>query len=883
VRDGLNPFWRPPRLAVTMLRRLLPRDLRDDILDDLRSRYADLVVVIGPRRARRWYWSQTLRSIVPALQHGRLELLFERAPRQGKERLAAVAQEISSTLRQVRRDPGFVCVAVLTLAIGIAATVTIFGAIDIWLFHPLPYDDAEALMHVYGTEADRSVTTAPQSIPDFLDMRDLSSTLRIASHYGYSFNLSGQGEPERIDGERVSWNYFQVLEVQPALGRTFLPDEERFGQHRVCILSDGLWRRRFAADPEILGSSILLDGEPHTVVGILAPSFWSWRARYTSEIWTPFGVTGLENRGSYMLTSIARLGPGISEEEANAEVAGIAGHLANEHPDSNQGLGAGVRPLHDLIFGEQATVACLIAMVAAGFVLLIACSNIASLMLTRVIGRGREIAVQRALGAGVGRIMRQLFAEAAVISILAGLVGVAMSFAGVRALVSIMPTWFPFAEEIGINGRVLAFAMLVTLTTPLMFALAPAVQIAQPYLAGSLREGSRGSPGGKADRLRKFFVVAEVSLAATLLVSSALLVRGFYSVQSADYGFNEQRLLTFEVSLPENRYPDDISRTGFYRYLMWALESLPGVDAVGGTSSLPFRSDNNTEYVLPGRAYAGPGRNPLASYRFVFPGYFDAMQTAIVHGRPFTADDSPRSPPVVIVNEALANRHWPDGSALGERIVLWGVSREIVGVAQDTVEAIGQSRAMLFVSAFQSPETRMSLVVRTQGDPASLVAGIRDEVYALDSNLPIHSVASMADLKADELGESAVMAKIMAALAGLALLLAMVGVYGVMSYSVSRRTQEMGIRMALGAQRSHVLRMVIRQGATLALMGVVAGFFVASLVTESLSVFLFGMEPFDPLTFAIAALALLAAGIVASYVPAQRATRADPLEALRSE
>ena len=883
MRDGLNPFWRPPRLPVTILRRLLPRDLRDDILDDLRSRYEDLVLVVGPWRARRWYWSQTLRSVLPALQHGRLELLFEKGPRHGREHLAAVAQEVSSTLRQVRRDPGFALVAVLTLAIGIAATVTIFGAIDVWLFHPLPFEDADSLVHVYGTEAPRSVTTAPQSIPDFLDMREQSRTLRIASQYGYSFNLSGQGEPERIDGERVSWNYFQVLQVQPALGRAFLPDEERFGQHRVCVLSDGLWRRRFGADPQILGRAILLDGEPHTVVGVLSPDVWTWRERFTSEIWAPFGVTGDENRSSYLLTSVGRLEPGMAVEQANAEISGIAGHLASEYPGTHQDWGAGVRPLHDLIFGEEARFACLIAAVAAGFVLLIACSNIASLMLTRVLGRGREIAVHRALGAGVGRITRQLFGEAAVISILAGLLGVAMSYAGVQALASIMPAWFPFVEEIGVNGRVLAFALLVTAVTPILFALAPAVQIAQPYLSESLREGTRGGPGGRADRLRKFFVVAEVSLAATLLVSSALLVRGFYSVRTADYGFNEQKLLTFEVSLPENQYPDDTSRNGFYRYLLWALRSLPEVEAVGGTSSLPFHSDNNTEYAIPGQWYRGPGRNPLTSYRFILPGYFDAMQTAIIRGRPIIPEDRPDSPPVVIVNQALANRHWPDGDAVGERVLFWGQEREIVGVAQDTLESIGQNRSMVFLSAFQIPETRMSLVVRTRGDPEDLVAGIREEVYALDGNLPIHSVASMADLKAVELLESAVMAKIMGALAGLALLLAMVGVYSVMSHSVSRRTQEIGIRMALGAQRSHVLRMVIRQGASLALVGVVAGFFLASLVTESLAVFLFGIEPFDPLTFAVAALALLAAGIMASYVPALRATKADPLDALRSE
>lgn len=881
--DGLNPFWHPPRLAVGILRRMLPKELRVDILEDLRSRYADLVVVVGPARARRWYWSQTLRSVVPAFQHARFDSFFDRAPRHGRERLAILWQELRAALFQIRRDPGFTAVAVLTLAIGIGATVSVFGAVDVWMFHPLPFEDADSLLHVYASEADRGTRLGSQSVPDFVDFREQSKTMNIAALYRYAFNLSGSGEPERINGERVSWNFFQVLRLQPALGRTFLPDEEDFGQHRVCIISDGLWHRRFGSDPEILGTSILLDGEPHTVIGVLAADVWSWQPKFSSEIWTPFGVAGDENRGSHLLTSIARLEPGATEEQANEEVAGIARNLAEEYRSTNIGYGASVEPLHDLIFGSEARLGCLVASVAAGFVLLIACSNIASLMLTRVMGRGREIAVQRALGAGVGHIVRRLLAEAAVVAVLAGLLGVAISLVGVRVLASIMPTWFPFAEVMGVNGRVLLFALLVTAVTPIIFGLVPALQIARPYLADSLREGHSTNVGSKADRLRKFFVVAEICLAATLLVSSALLVRGFFSVQSADYGFNEQRLLTFEVSLPENQYPDGISRIGFYKYLLWALESLPEVEAVGGTSTLPFHDDSNSEYAIPGQGSAAPGRKPLASYRYVFPGYFDAMQTAIVRGRPFTPDDHPESAPVVIVNQALANRHWPDQDPIGRQIVFWGESREIVGVAQDTLESIGQTRSMVFVSAIQFPETRMSIVVRTKGEPTSLVATIRDEVFALDGNVPIHSVESMANLKAAEVGESAVMAKIIGALAGLALLLAMVGVYGVMSYSVSRRTREMGIRMALGAQRSHVLRMVIGQGVSLALVGVIAGFFLASLVTESLSVFLFGIEPFDPLTFLVAALALLAAGMAASYLPARKATRADPLEALRSE
>lgn len=869
-------------MAVWMLRRLLPEDLRLSVLEDLGGRYADLARLVGSKRARRWYWSQTLRSFQPTLQYSRLSVAAGLARRRSTLPFDLLWQELLAALRQIWRDPAFTAIAAITLAIGIGATVTIFSAIDVWMFRPLPFEQPDRLVHVFSQVPARDGAPFAHSLPDFLDFREQSETMDIASRRSYDYNLSGDGEPERILGEKVSWNLFAVLRVPTLSGRFFRPEEERAGQPRVCVVSEGLWRRRFGADPEILGRTILLDAVPHDVIGVLPGGFWEWFGDRRSEIWTPFEVVGNEGRGTQNLTTVGRLKPGVSVRQASSEALEIARRIEESHPDTNVGVEAGVRPLHELVFDTEVRLGSTIASVAALFVLLIACANVANLMLTRVAGRDREIAVRRAMGAGAGRIVRNLLTEATVISILGGALGVLLSIAGVRGLMALIPPWFPFIDQIGIDERVLGFAVLVTAMTPVLFGIAPSLQISRPYFVDSLKEGPRASAGGRTNRLRNLIVIAEVSLAATLLVASVLLARGFFAVQTTDSGWNEENVLTFEVALPESQYPEFLVE-GFYRYLLSSLDSLPGVEGVGGVSRLPFRGDEITSYAVAGQEPAIPQLSPLASFRFVLPGYFEAMQTTIVRGRSFDYADGPRGRPVIIVNQTLADRHWPDVNPVGKEILLWGVRREIVGVARDTLDAISEDRAMVFLSAVQLPTEDMSMVVRTSGAPGAMVGAIRSEVTALDPNLPIHSVASMAEIKAGVMESNAVLAKIMAYLAGLALTLAMVGVYGVVSYSVSRRTQEMGVRMALGARRSDLLAMVIGQGTKLALIGLIVGFFISSLVTETLSVFLFGVEPLDPLTFGLAAVALLSAGVAATYFPARRATRADPLEALRSE
>ncbi len=792
----------------------------------------------------------------------------------------SLLSDIRYSLRSIRKSPGVITVAVVSLALGIGANVTIFSAVDVFMFRPLPYPEAHRLLHVYSTVPERGWTYNSVSIPDFLDFREQSQTMDVAASYGRDFNVSGGDRPERIDGERVSWNYFRVLRVQPILGRTFRPEEEIDGAHRVALLSEGLWRRRFAADASVVGKTLALDGETYAIIGVL-PRFQFYSDR--TDVWTPMPLAGDESRGSHFLAPVARLSSGATLEQSNSEVAAIADRLSQEYPESNEGWSAGTRELHRQIFSLEFRMGSLIASVAVAFVLLIACANVANLMLTRAAGRGREIAVRAALGAGRGRIVRQLLTEAMIVSMAGGALGVVVSIAGIRGFVAVMPSWFPRVDEIGLDGRVLLFALSVTIVTGVVFGIGPALQSSRSNITDTLKEGGRGNVGTKSDRLRKSLVVAEVSLSLTLLVASALLVKGFLRLQTADFGWDKENLLTFRLALPAEQYRDSLEVDRFYSDLLSNLESIPGVDRVGGTTMLPMQGNNNTFFEIPGRETGSLEQRPLTEVRWVFPEYFNTMGTALLAGRAFGNEDRLDTRPVVMVNQELVDLHFPGEDPIGRQIEYWGVRREIVGVVRNTLDVAQFPRPMTFMSAFQYPRSNMVMVLRTASDPMTAVEGVRREVLRLDPDLPIYQVQSMEEHMNEEQGGNTIMAKVMTVLALVALVLSVVGVYGVMAYSVSQRTQEMGIRMALGAQRARVLRMVIRQGAILAVSGIVVGILIALLVTRSLALFLFGVSPFDLVTFGGVSLMLLASGMAATYLPARRATQVDPLEALRYE
>ncbi len=790
---------------------------------------------------------------------------------------------IRYALRTIRRNPGVIVVAVLSLGLGIGANVSIFSAVDVFMLRPLPYDEADRLTHVYSTVPARGWSYNSVSIPDFVDFREQSQTMDISTVYGRDFNLSGSDIPERITGERASWNYFRVLRITPILGRSFLEEEERMGAHHVAVISNGLWQRRYGGDPEVIGTNVELDGESYTIVGVLPPKIRVYERR--TEIWTPIPLSGEEQRGSHFLQPIGRLNPGATIEQANVEIATIADRLAQEYPETNDGWSAGARDLHRMIFSEEFRMGSTIGMVSVAFVLLIACANVANLMLTRVAGRSRELALRCAIGANRARIVSQLLTEAMLISLLGGLLGLGLSVFGIRGFKSLMPPFFPRVDDIMLDSRVVVFTIIITVATGILFGLAPAVQSSRPNLTESLKEGGRGNVGSKGDRLRKALVVSEVSLSLALLVASGLLVKAYLGFQTADFGWDdEETLLTFRLSPPNLDYPDGESLNEFYRQLLPGLASIPGVESASGTSLLPMQGNNNTFFEVPGLESPDLEHRPLTEVRVVFPEYFQTMGISLIQGRDFSDQDRADTRLVVLINQELVDRFMPGEDPIGTQLgSLWGETRTIIGVVENTLANGPNPRPTTYMPVSQQPQTGMAFVLRTVGDPMSVAEPVRSEVLRLDSRLPVYRVRGLDDHVAEQQAGNFIMAKIMSILAVIALVLSVVGVYGVMAHSVTQRTQEVGIRMALGAGPGSVLRMILRQGTVLAAIGIGIGLLIAAGVARGLSLFLFGLSPYDPATFTIVAVLLLCSGIVATYFPARRATKVDPVDALRSE
>ena len=792
-------------------------------------------------------------------------------------------QDIRYGFRTLRRSKNLVAIAVLSLGIGIGANAAIFSAVDVFMLRPLPYPDSDQLYRVFTTNHERGWSYVSYSVPDFLDLRERVQSMGVAAYSGASFNLSGGDRPERLTGQEVTSNIFQVLGVQPVMGRAFTLEEERDGANYVAIISDELWQRRFGGDRNVLGSTVLLDGRVHTIVGVMPPRFWF--AYPGVEIWTPIGFTGEESRNGHWLAVLGRIGDGNTEQQAQQEAQVIAEQLAADFPDTNRNKGATLQTLHENVFGEGFEMGSLISTVAVLFVLLIACANVANLLLTHAAGRDREVAVRGALGAGRNRIVRLFLTEAAIISLLGGVLGLGLAVAGIRGLVAVMPPWFPRVDEIGLNPRVLLFTVGIAVLTSILIGLAPALQGAKLNMIDTLKEGGRGGTAAKSLRLRKALVVGEVSLALVLLVSSALLVQAFVRIRLADLGFDSSDVLTLRLTLPEADYPDTVAVAGFHTRLSEGIRSIPGVEAVGAASNLPLRGASGTYYWLPGETIEDDSQRKVTNYISVLPGYFAALDVPLIRGRGLEESDRAGMRRVIVINETMAQLHWPDGDPIGQQVEFYSGPREIVGVVADTKDlgADNPVRPMTYFAALQGESRSLGWVVETAVPPESIVESVRAEIRAIDPNIPPFGVQTMEAMIDESLGGDTIMAKIMAVVALIALVLALAGVYGVMGYTVSQRTQELGIRMALGARGRDVLTMVVRQGAVLAVIGVVIGIGVGLGVTRSLSFFLFGVSPFDPLTFGAVAVVLLGAGLVATYFPARRATKVDPMIALRAE
>jgi putative ABC transport system permease protein len=796
----------------------------------------------------------------------------------------SIKQDLRYALRSLRRGGLLIGIAVLSLGIGVGSVTTIFSAVDVFMLRPLPYPESDDLLALYTTNHERGWTQVSFSVPDFVDFRERSQTMEVATSTGAAFNLSEGDRPERIQGRRLSWNFLQVLSVRPALGRAFTPDEEVPGQHRVAIISHGLWQRRFGGDPDVPGTAFLLDGEPYTIVGVMPTDFWY--GSIFDDVWVPLAISGEEPRGSHYLSVSARVGPAFTREQARDEAERVAGQLESEFPETNTGNGARIVTLHEDIFNEGFKVGTSISMLAVLFLLLIACANVANLLLTHAAGREREMAVRSALGAGRWRIVRQLLTEALILSFAGGALGILMSVFGIRWLVSLMPSWFPRVNEIGLDARALLFTTAIVILSALLVGIAPAIQGARGSTAESLKEGGRGGTGARGSRLRKALVVGEISLALALLVSSALLVQAFINVRLADRGFDESDILAFRIALPRQEYPDTASVVAFHQELTQGLASLPGVTGVGATTILPSQGNSGTYYSLPADDIVTDQDRKVTNWLDITPGYFDAMDVTIVQGRGLEIADRAGNRDVIVINEALAERHWPDEDPIGREIVFSTHSSEIVGVAANTGvsgASASQVQPMVYFPAYQDDDRNLGYLVESDLPPESLSEAVRAEVNAVDPNIPAYSIRPLKEIIDESLGGDTIMAKIMSAVAAIALVLALAGVYGVMGYSVAQRRRELGIRMALGAQNGDVVRMILRQGAILAAIGTVIGLGLAFGVARGVSFFLYGVSAFEPATYGAMAAALLIAALVATFFPARRATRVDPVEALRAE
>jgi len=795
-----------------------------------------------------------------------------------------ILQDLRYAIRSLRRSPGLVAVATLSLALGIAVNVTLYAAVDILLLRPQPFEEPHRLVHLWSTNPSRGWDQASVSLADFRDWRAQSKTIALAAYRGASFNLSDdQEDPERVRGARVSPDFFAVLRARPAVGRVFGTDEEQLGKDGVAVISDAFWRRRFEADPGILNRPIRLDGQMVTVVGIMPPGFTF--PGNVLDVWAPMAQIE-EARDSRYIRVLGRLAPGATLASARAEMDAVGARLASTYPANNTGMGVRVITLQEEIVESEARQAGVICLVAVFFVLLIACANVANLLLARGATRSRELSVRAALGAGRGRLVRQLLTESLVLAAIGCALGLVLSFWGIGLFRSIMPDDFPRIETLAIDGPILLYAVVVSAVAGLAFGTAPAVQVTRGRLSEALAEGGRGGSGGvRHRRLRTGFVVGEIALAQVLLISAGLMIKGALRVQLTPLGFDTREALAFSISMGPREFPDSLEVETQQEAILVRLREIPGVDAAGSITQLPLSGGTGTYYTVDGAPPPAEGERPVVQNRAVLPGLTQALGLRVVRGRDLGDADRRGAPNVLLGNEALVRRHWPEGDGLGRRITFSGVSWEIVGIVADVREFGADDHAppMVYFAALQKTMRSPTYLLRTSGDPSALAGQVRAAVAAVAPNLPIYDIRTLAEHLRQEQAQNTIMAKLLGTFGAMALLLSLIGVYGVMAYTVAQRTRELGIRRVLGARVKDISWLVLGNGLRVAAFGAGIGLLIALGVTRGLSTFLQGVSAFDPVVFAGVTLALVAAALAASSVPARRATTVDPGVALRAE
>jgi putative ABC transport system permease protein len=809
--------------------------------------------------------------------------------------MESLSRNVRYALRNLRKRPVFSLIVVFTLALGIGANTAIFSVVDAVLLAPLPYGDPDKLVVVWAKNEKQNLTQQPISYPNIVDLKQANHVFEhLSAVRGELFSLTDRDEPERVTGVRVSTNILTLLGVTPALGRNFLPEEEQPAKAAVALLSHRLWQRRYAGDPRLIGQAIIIDGKSYTVIGILPA--WLTQPGMTlgnlsdPDVWIPVVPAASEqNRNFANMRIVARLKLGVTPAKAQAEVDTLAARLEKQYPDSNTNVRFGVVGLREQLTGRVSK-ALWILLGVVGCVLLIACANVANLLLARAASRQSEIAVRNALGATRPQLIRELLTECVVLSLTAGLLGLLLAYLGVTLMTSLSSGGIPRANEIGISRDVLLFTLLVSLLTGLAFGTVPAFQSSRSHLTEDLKEAKKGASGSvRHRRSLNALVVIEIALALVLVAGAGLMMRSFRSVLGIDPGFDPHNVLTFSAALPLATYKDQQQHVQFFERALAKIQALPGVQAAAGTFRVPVTGFATAIFTMQGKPVP-TGQAPMADYRAITVGYFRAIGIRLLKGRDFTERDNADAPDAVIVNEELARRSWPGEDPIGKRLQVgteltrW---RQVVGVVGNARLSGLEAKVdpAIYVpfpqNSWPNALRNSFIVLRTTTDPESLVPAIRRELRSVDPTFPITQIRTMDQIVGDSLSQRRFNTTLLALFAFVAVALAAVGIYGVMSYAVSQRTREMGIRMALGAEQSDITKLVTSNGARLAALGITIGVVAAAISSRLISSLLFGVTATDPMTFVFTALLLSAVTLLASYIPSRRAAGTDPIAALR--
>ena len=798
-----------------------------------------------------------------------------------------ILADVRYGIRMLLRKPGFTAVAVLTLALGVGANTAIFSVVNGVLLRPLPFAEPDRLVWMWGNIRNGG-NRASVSPLDFLDYRERNDTFEeFAAIIGVPvpFNLTGDGEPERLNAAVVTGNYFQALGVRPTLGRVFLPENEKPGRDQVAVLSQGLWQRRFGGDPSIVNKTVTLDGKTFEIIGVMPPEF---SFPQTAELWVPMNFDyspEMKQRKGHFLRPIGRLKAGVTIAQAQADTDAVARSLEEQYPESNTGWNLRLVPLRDQIVGNiRPTLFILFA--AVGFVLLIACANVANLLLARAASRQKEIAVRTALGAAPFRIVRQMITESVLLALIGGALGALLATWGVDLLVKLGSGDIPSTARVSIDATVLGFTLVISFLTGLLFGLAPAIQTLKLNLSETLKEGGRSAAdGAHRNRTRSLLVVFEGAIAVVLLVGAGLLIRSFMELQQVGPGFNAKNVLTMRVDLSREKYSAREKAASLFEQIESRIAGLPGVETVGMVSELPLSGQpNDMPFTVEGRPPVNMVDGFDADFRRVNQHYFAALRIPLLRGRNFTEQEVRQSAKVVVISELLASQVFPDEEPIGKRLLMMGKDAfEIIGISGDIRHRSLESQPFPAMYMPTYAMGWMNLVIRTQRDPMTLATAVRKELQSIDPDQPVAAVRTMESWLYSSVAAPRYRTVLLGLFAAVALLLAAVGIYGVISYTVSQRTNEIGIRLALGARRSDVLKLIVGRGMTLALAGIGTGLAAAFGLTRLMSNLLFGVSTTDLMTFVVCAVLLSGVALVACYLPARRATRVDPMVALRNE